>query len=335
MKAIGYTRPAALSEPGALVDFEAPDPGAPTGRDLKVRIKAVSVNPVDVKIRSRVAHEGPAPRILGYDAAGIVEAVGPDAVLFRPGDEVMYAGVTDRPGTNAELHLVDERIVGPKPRSVGWAEAAALPLTFITAWELLFDRLRVDREETADILVVGAAGGVGSALVQLARRLTRLNVIATASRPETRAWVENLGAHQVIDHAMPLAPQLEALGRPHPKYVASLTHSAQHFPALAEIVAAQGSIGVIEAEDVLDVRLLKNKAASLVWEMMFARPEWGTPDMIEQHRLLAEVASLVDAGEIRSPLTETLAPIDAATLLQAHARIESARTIGKIAIEGF
>lgn len=335
MKAVGYRKPAPLSEPDALIDFDAPDPGAPRGRDLRVRVKAVSVNPVDVKIRGGRPNEQGDVRVLGFDAAGVVEAVGPEATLFRPGDEVFYAGAYHRPGSNAEVQLVDERVVGPKPESLSFPEAAVLPLTALTAWELLFERLRVGREEEADLLVVGGAGGVGSVLIQLARKLTKLRVIATASRPETRDWVTALGAHDVIDHGRPLADQLKALGRPHVRYVASLTHSAEHFPALAEIVAPQGAIGVIEAEAPLDVRLLKNKSAALVWEMMFARSDYETPDMIEQHRILAEVARLVDAGVLRTTWTETLGRIDAATLKTAHARIESGRTIGKLALEGF
>ncbi|MBC6981112.1 zinc-binding alcohol dehydrogenase family protein [Caulobacter sp. 17J80-11] len=335
MKAVGYRKPAPVSEPDALVDFDAPDPGAPAGRDLRVRVKAVSVNPVDTKVRSGRPLESGDIRILGFDAAGVVEAVGPEATLFRPGDEVFYAGAYGRPGSNAEVQLVDERIVGPKPKTLSFAEAAVLPLTFITAWELLFDRLRAGHEETGDLLVVGGAGGVGSALIQLARRLTKLTVIATASRPETRDWVAGLGAHHVIDHTRPLGPQLAELGRPQVRYVASLTHSAEHFPALAEIVAPQGAIGVIEADAPLDVRLLKNKSAALVWEMMFARSDYETPDMIEQHRLLAEVARLVDAGVLRTTWSETVGRIDAATLTAAHARIESGRTVGKLALEGF
>ena len=335
MKAVGFTESLPVDHPGALIDLDLPEPPAPTGHDILVRVKAVSVNPVDTKVRRNALPDGGEARILGYDAAGVIEAVGPDVTLFKVGDEVFYAGDINRPGTNAELHLVDERIVGPKPKSLSFAEAAALPLTTITAWEMLFDRLRIPRDDTRAILVVGGAGGVGSILIQLARKLTGLKVIATASRPETVAWVKNLGAHEVIDHTRPMQPQLAALGHTTVPWIASLTHSAEHFPALAEIVAPGGAIGVIEANHEFDARLLKNKAATLAWEMMFARPDYQTEDMVEQHRLLAEVSRLVDAGEIRTTQTETLAPIAAATLREAHARSESARTIGKLVVEGF
>jgi len=334
MKAVGYRTPLPITAPEALVDLDAPDPGLPLGRDLRVRVRAVSVNPVDAKMRLNVAPPAGEAAILGYDAAGVVEAAGPDATLFRPGDEVFYAGSDVRAGTNAEVHLVDERIVGPKPKSLNWAEAAALPLTFITAWELLFDRMRVGREEEATLLVVGGAGGVGSALIQLAARLTRLKIVATASRPQTEAWVRAFGAAEVIDHSRPMAAQLAAKGLS-PRYIASLTHSAEHFPDLAAMVEPQGVIGVIEANHEFDARLLKNKAATLAWEMMFARSDYATADMIEQHLLLSQVARLVDAGELRSTLTATLSPIDARTLTLAHAKVESGRTIGKIAVEGF
>jgi len=334
MKAVGFSASLPADHPEALVDLDLPEPAAPAGHDILVRVKAVSVNPVDTKVRRNVPPaEG--HRILGFDAAGVVEAVGPEVTLFRPGDEVFYAGDINRPGTNAELHLVDERIVGPKPRTLSFAEAAALPLTAITAWELLFDRLRVPRDREQAILVVGGAGGVGSILIQLARALTKLEVIATASRPETVEWVTKLGAHAIIDHSRPMQPQLAALGHPTVPWIASLTHTAEHFPQLAEIVAPQGAIGIIEANHEFDARLLKNKAATLAWEMMFARPDFQTEDMVEQHRLLAEVARLIDEGVLRTTLAETLSPIDAATLRAAHARVESASTIGKIVVEGF
>lgn len=333
MKAIGYHVPSPIDAPAALVDLELPSP-VPTGRDLLVSVKAVSVNPVDTKVRaSRKPAEGQA-EVLGWDAAGIVEAVGPDVTLFKVGDAVYYAGAIDRPGSNSELHRVDERIVGKKPASLSFAQAAALPLTAITAWELLFDRLGATKDSTGGLLIVGAAGGVGSILVQLARKLTGLTVIGTASRPETRDWLLELGAHHVVDHSGDLVDQIKALGVP-VGLIASLTNTDDHFPTLVEILAPQGRIGVIDDPPALDVNPLKRKAASLHWEFMFARSLFHTDDMIEQHRLLDAVADLVDAGDLRTTLSEVLTPINAANLIQAHAAIESGRTRGKIVLEGF
>jgi NADPH2:quinone reductase len=333
MKAIGYHVPSPIDAAEALVDLTLPKP-APTGRDLLVAVKAVSVNPVDTKIRkSRKPAEGQAV-VLGWDAAGVVEAVGPGVTLFKVGDPVYYAGAIDRPGSNSEFHLVDERIVGRKPASLSFAQAAALPLTAITAWELLFDRLGVSKDSTGGLLVVGAAGGVGSILVQLARKLTGLTVIATASRPETRDWVLALGAHHVVDHSGDLAAQVTALGAP-VGLIASLTNTGDHFPTLVEILAPQGRIGAIDDPPALDVKPLKHKCASLHWEFMFARSLFNTDDMIEQHRLLNTVADLVDAGDVRTTLSEVLTPIGAANLIKAHAAIESGRTRGKIVLEGF
>jgi zinc-binding alcohol dehydrogenase family protein len=277
--------------------------------------------------------------VLGYDAAGVVAAVGPQCRLFKPGDAVFYAGSITRPGTNAQFHLVDERIVGPKPRSLGFAEAAALPLTTITAWEMLFDRFGVRPGKPADagtLLIVGGAGGVGSIAIQLARRLTGLTVVATASRPETRQWCLDLGAHHVVDHGKKLADGLKAIGLPMVEYIFSTNATAQHFPEFADIVAPQGKVGLIESgTDVIDARALMGKSASLHWELMFTRPRFGTPDMIAQHKLLAEVSALVDAGVIRTTHSETLGPINAANLRKAHALIESGKTRGKLVLEGF
>jgi NADPH2:quinone reductase len=334
MKAIGYHVPSPIDAPEALVDLELAKP-APAGRDLLVSVKAVSVNPVDTKVRaSRKPAEGQA-EVLGWDAAGIIEAVGPDVTLFKVGDEVYYAGAIDRPGSNSEFHLVDERIVGKKPASLSFAQAAALPLTAITAWELLFDRLGATQDSTGGLLIVGAAGGVGSILVQLARKLTKLTVIGTASRAETRDWVLDLGAHHVVDHSGDLAAQIKALDAPPVGLIASLTNTDDHFPVLVDILAPQGRIGVIDDPPALDVNPLKRKAASLHWEFMFARSLFHTDDMIEQHRLLNAVADLVEAGDLRTTLSEVLTPINAANLIKAHAAIESGRTRGKIVLEGF
>jgi zinc-binding alcohol dehydrogenase family protein len=337
MKAIGFFHNGPIDRDDALVDLDLPDP-VPGPRDLLVEVRAVSVNPVDTKVRRNAAPPAGEARILGYDAAGVVRAVGREVTLFKPGDAVWYAGAIGRPGTNAELHAVDERIVGRMPSSLSFAEAAALPLTAITAWELLFDRLQVAHGsgDGDAIMITGAAGGVGSILVQLARELTGLTVIGTASRPETQAWVSALGAHHVIDHAQPLQPQLDAIGIPQVRYVASLTHTDLHYDALVQALAPQGRLGLIDDPATpLDVMKLKGKSLSLHWEMMFARPMHQTPDMIEQHRLLNAVADLVDAGRLRTTVGEHLGRIDAANLKRAHALIESGRAKGKLVLEGF
>jgi NADPH:quinone reductase len=338
VKAVGYKTPLPIENPESLLDIDVPAPHA-SGRDLLVRVAAVSVNPVDTKVRKT---ETPPPgeyKILGWDAAGTVEAVGPEVTLFAPGDDVYYAGSIARSGTNAELHVVDERIVGRKPASLNFVEAAALPLTTITAWELLFDRLGVargpDAARGATLLIVGGAGGVGSILIQLARRLTGLNVIATASRPQTRTWCLDLGAHHVIDHAASMPQQLRDLGVPAVEYVASLTATEAHYPQLVEILAPQGKLGVIDDPAILDAKPLKRKAASLHWEFMFARSLFCTPDMIAQHELLNDVAGLVDSGVIRTTVAETIGSIDAANLRRAHASIESGRARGKLVLAGF
>lgn len=342
MKAVGYRTNGPIDRADALLDLDMPEP-APGPRDLLVEVRAISVNPVDAKVRRNATPPAGEARILGYDAAGVVRAVGRDVTLFAPGDEVWYAGDIGRPGTNAQWHVVDERIVGRKPASLSFADAAALPLTAITAWELLFDRLQAPRDGGAGaappgeaLLVVGAGGGVGSILVQLARRLTGLTVIGTASRAGTRDWVRDLGAHHVIDHAQPLQPQLDAIGVPQVRYVASLTHTDAHFDALVQALAPQGRLGLIDDPATpLDVVKLKGKALSLHWELMFTRPMYQTPDMIEQHRLLEAVADLVDAGTLRATTGEHLGRIDAANLMRAHALIESGRTRGKLVLEGF
>ena len=337
MKAVAFTHSRPADHPDALLDMDLPEPAAPRGRDLLVEVRAVSVNPVDTKVR-RNADPAGEPRVLGFDAAGVVRAVGPEVRLFRPGQEVFYAGAIDRPGSNAELQLVDERIVGPKPRTLGFAEAAALPLTAITAWEALFDRMMLPRRAGGALgealLITGGAGGVGSIAIQLARRLTGVTVVATASRAETREWCEALGAQHVLDHSGDLSAQARALGLPFP-YVFSTTETARNWSALCEVLAPQGVIGVIDDPEALDARKLKPKAARLAWEFMFARPVFGTADMIEQHRLLSEVSRMVDAGQLRTTLGERYGRIDAGNLLRAHAAVESGRMRGKAVLEGF
>lgn len=336
MKAVGYQKSLPIEHKDSLLDITQPDP-TPAGRDLLVEIKSVSVNPVDAKMRMRTEPPPGQWQILGWDATGIVRATGPDAELFKSGDQVWYAGAIDRPGTNCEFHLVDERLVGPMPSSIDFAQAAALPLTSITAWEMLFDRLQVPWSGTGDgtLLIIGAAGGVGSIMVQLARHLTSLQVIGTASRPETRDWIAELGAHEVIDHSRPLEDELARIGVAPPRYIVCLNKTDLHFDQIAEVIAPQGKFGLIDDPEPIDIRLLKRKSISLHWELMFTRSLFSTPDMIEQHRLLKEVARLVDEGVLRTTFNTHFGTISAANLKGAHALLESGRSCGKIILEGF
>lgn len=336
MKAIGYRQSLPITDDNALQDIEIAAP-APRPRDLLVRVRAVSVNPVDTKIRKGVAPEAGQAKVLGWDAVGTVEALGSEATRFKVGDRVYYAGAINRPGTNSELHAVDERIVALAPRSLDDALAAALPLTTITAYELLFDRLGVPQQggEGQTLLIVGGAGGVGSILIQLARQLTKLRVVATASRAETRQWCLDLGAHEVIDHAQPLAAELKAAGIGQVDLVAGLTQTARHFAQIVESLKPQGRLAVIDEIAGLDVMPLKSKSVSLHFELMFTRSTFETPDMQEQGRLLAEVAALVDAGRIRTTAQTALGRITAANLRRAHALIESGSAQGKVVLAGF
>jgi NADPH2:quinone reductase len=337
MRAVGYQKPLPIDDPSALSDIELPKPAA-SGRDLLVEIRAVSVNPVDTKVRRGVTPDGGQWKVLGWDAAGIVVEAGPAAQFFKPGDDVYYAGALGRPGTNAEFHLVDERIVGHKPATLSWAEAAALPLTTITAWEALFDRLDVKKPVPGvapSILIIGGAGGVGSIAVQLARKLTDLTVIATASREETRLWVSGLGAHHVIDHARPLAAEVAALGIGAPGFVFSTTHTERHLSEIAALIAPQGRFALIDDPASLDINAFKRKSVSVHWEFMFTRSMFETADIEAQHALLEEVSRLVDDGTIATTLAETLGPINAANLRRAHQLLESGRAKGKIVLEGF
>ncbi|QHC61327.1 zinc-binding alcohol dehydrogenase family protein [Rathayibacter festucae] len=329
MRAVAITRHGA---PEVLTDVELPEPSA-TGHDLLVRVRAVSINPVDTKIRASGRPEA-SPKVLGYDAVGSVEAVGADVTLFAPGDEVFYAGSITRPGTNAELHLVDERIVGRKPARLSDAEAAALPLTAITAWALLFHRLGVERGggRGRRLLIAGASGGVGSILVQLAARLTDLEVIATASTPESQQWVRDLGAHRVIDHR-DLARELKRLGPV--DLIASLTGTSINLPAFVDAIAPQGAIAVIDDPAVLDVVPLKRKSVSVHWELMFTRPMFATADLSAQHDLLQEVSGLLDEGVLRTTLARELSPLNAATLAEAHRLVEAGGRPGKVVVSGW
>ena len=337
MKAVAYFQNLPIDNPDSLQDIELPEP-QPGPRDLLVEVRAISVNPVDTKVRRNATPEAGQPKVLGWDVAGVVKAVGSDVTLFQPGDHVFYAGDLTRPGGNAEFHRVDERIVGHMPKTLDFAQAAALPLTSITAWELLFDRLQIAEGKTdlgQSLLVVGAAGGVGSILVQLARQLTGLTVIGTASRAQTQAWVRELGAHQVLDHSQPLAEELRRAGLAQVSHVASLTQTDQHLDQLVEALAPQGRLGLIDDPAQLDVAKLKRKSLSLHWEFMYTRSMFQTPDILEQHRLLERVSQLIDAGVLKTTVGEHFGRINAANLRRAHALLESGTAKGKIVLEGF
>ena len=334
MKAIGYGDAGPISATNALVEFETDKP-QPGPSDLLVEVRGISVNPVDAKVRANAQPEG-APRILGFDAAGIVKEVGPETTRFRPGDEVFYAGDITRPGTNAEFHIVDERIVGRKPSSLGFAEAAAMPLTTITAWEILFDNFGLKEGEGAgeSLLVIGGAGGVGSILIQLAKKLTDLNVIATASRSDTRAWVEKMGADHVVNHRNPLDQEMKALGIS-PRYVAALTNTDEHIASIVELIKPRGHIALIDNPKSLDIMPLKFKALSLSWEFMFTRSMFQTEDMDVQHDLLNRVADLLDKGTLVSTVNEHYGTLSVANLRSAHELQESRTAIGKTVLDGY
>jgi zinc-binding alcohol dehydrogenase family protein len=341
MKAIGYTESKPIHQTDALVDIDLPMPEA-SGRDLLIKVRAIAVNPVDFKIRQNVAAPAGEYKVLGWDAVGEVVAMGTEASLFQVGDVVYYAGDLTRQGSNAEYQQVDERLVGHKPKSLSDAQAAALPLTTITAWELLFEHLLIakqtptTRSKTADVLlIVGAAGGVGSILVQLAKNLTGATVIATASRPESQQWVQTLGADYVIDHTQPLAPQVAALGLTPITHVASLTHTNDYLDSYVEMLKPMGKIALIDDPQTLDVTKLKRKSISLHWEFMFTRSMFKTDDMQAQHQLLNEVAALIDEGYLQTTLGQHLGVINANNLRKAHQLLESGSAIGKIVLEGF
>ncbi|GAA4725343.1 zinc-binding alcohol dehydrogenase family protein [Brevibacillus fulvus] len=339
MKAVGLYRYLPIDQPESLLDLEVEKP-SPSGRDLLVRVKAISVNPVDVKVRAPKSKTETEPKILGWDVAGVVEQVGADCTLFQPGDEVYYAGSLIRQGGNSEFHLVDERIVGKKPASLDFAASAALPLTSITAWEGLFERLGIsatDKDDNAGktLLIVGAAGGVGSIASQLAK-FAGLTVIGTASRSESAEWAKGMGADYIISHYQDFVPQLKQLGLAQVDYIFCLNSTERHWKNMAEAIAPQGKIcSIVETDEQLDLTLLKNKSATFAWEFMFTRSMFQTPDMIEQHNLLNEVAKLIDSGIIRSTMTKKLEPINAANLRKAHAMLETGRTVGKIVLENF
>ncbi len=335
MKAVAYRQSLPISDDQSLIDVTLPDP-QPGPRDLRVRVQAISVNPVDTKVRKRAAPPAGEAKVLGWDAAGIVDTVGAEVTGFKAGDRVWYAGDVTRPGTNAELHCVDERIVSRMPESLSFVQAAALPLTAVTAWELLFDRLEVTPQTPGILLIIGVAGGVGSILTQLARQLTPLVVVGTASRPETQAWARDLGAHHIIDHTKPLSEELAGLGLPQVTHVASLTQTHLHYAEIVKALAPQGRLGLIDDPATpLDVMLLKSKSLSLRWESMFTRSTFQTADMGAQGALLQRVAQLVDAGQLRTTLGDHYGTINAANLKRAHALIESGAARGKLVLEGF
>ena len=336
MKAIGFFRSDPQTGAEALRDIEIPKP-SPKGRDLLVKIEAVSVNPVDVKTRARVPADRKDATILGFDGAGVIESVGDRVRNFKPGDEVFYAGTLVRPGTYAEYHLVDERIVGRKPKSLSFPEAAAVPLTAITSWEMLFHRLAIPEGSSgASVLIIGGTGGVGSMAVQLARQLTRLTVVTTSfDDAEERAWCRKNGADHVVDHTKPIAAQIAALNIAPVKFVFSTNMTGHHFLQIAELIAPQGRFGLIDDPEPFDLRLIKVKSVSTHWENMFTRSIFETEDMDAQRDLLTRLSQMIDNGQIRTTLAEVLGPINATTLTGAHNRIWERRAPGKMVMVGF
>jgi NADPH:quinone reductase len=335
MKAVGLYQYLPIENEQSLIDIEMDRP-QPTGKDLLVNVRAISVNPVDVKVRAPKSGTETTPRILGWDAAGEVIAVGPEVEIFAVGDQVFYAGDITRSGSNSEYQLVDERIVGRMPTQLDYPAAAALPLTVITTWEGLFDRLGISRQgddEGKTILLIGGAGGVGSIAIQIARKLAKLKVIATASREESRAWCLKFGANNVINHHNSLAEELTALGINNVDYIFCLNNTDQHWAVMAEVIAPQGRIcSIVETEKPVDLGALKKKSATFAWELMFTRPMYQTADMIEQQRLLNTIADLVDNGELVTTVNQVIRPISAKNLRQAHVQIEQGHTIGKVVL---
>ncbi|MEP0154878.1 zinc-binding alcohol dehydrogenase family protein [Pseudophaeobacter sp.] len=336
MKAVGFTHYLPVEDTNAFLDLEIDKP-APKGHDILVAVKAVAINPVDTKVRAPKDKVEDQARIIGYDASGVVEAVGSKVTLFKPGDEVYYAGDITRSGTNAEFHLVDERIVGRRPASLSHAEAAALPLTTITAYEAFFDRLGIDRDGAdwgQSILIIGAGGGVGSIGIQLAKQ-AGLKVIATASRPETSAWVQDLGADHVVNHREDMVAQIRALGIQYVDHIA-IFNDMRHWETAVELIRPQGGIVSIDDTDLpMPMGGMKMKAASLHWEFMFARSMHQTHDMVEQHKLLTYVAGQIDAGKIKTTVSKRISPINATNMREAHRLVETGQAKGKIVLEGF
>lgn len=334
MKAIGCVKAKSNDEINPLVDLELPKP-KPTAHDLLVEIKAIAVNPIDFKTRKRVQLKEGEHRILGWDAAGVVKEIGKYVSLFKPGDEVWFAGDITRPGSYSEFSLVDERIAGLKPKTLSFEQAAALPLTSVTAWELLFDRLNITANQKGSLLIIGAAGGVGSILVQLAKRLTELTIIGTAGREESHKWIKNNGADYVIDHNQPMLQQLEKQNINEVDYVIGLTHSGEHVEEIVNCLKPQAKFALIDDPDQLDFRIFKSKSISIHWEMMFTRSMYKTHDMSTQHRILTQVAELVDKELIQTTLNDNFGLINSANLNRAHELLISGKSRGKIVLSGF
>jgi len=335
MKAIGYQKSLPIENELSLQDIELETPTA-HGHDILVEVKAVSVNPVDFKIRQAMPAAEGEYKVIGWDATGVVKSVGENVSLFKPGDKVWYAGDITRSGSNAQLQLVDERIVGHMPSSLSYGEAAALPLTSITAWELLFDRLNVAKnDDSKSILVIGAAGGVGSIMVQLLKQRTKLNIIASASRAETISWLEDLGADTIVNHRNPLSEEFAAKNLSEVDYVVSLNNTEQHLPEIEKVVKPQGQFALIDDPETLNIVPFKNKSVSVHWELMFTRSLFKTDDMQEQHVILNNVATMIDQGQIKTTVGEHLGKINAANLRKAHQHLESQTAKGKVVLEGF
>ncbi|TXE11568.1 zinc-binding alcohol dehydrogenase family protein [Seonamhaeicola algicola] len=335
MKAIAYKQNLPIDNEKSLQDVQLDIPEA-KGHDILVEIKAISVNPADYKVRAGMPSKDGNWKVIGWDATGIVKEVGEDVTLFNVGDEVFYAGDFTRQGSYAQFQVVDERIVGKKPKKLSYAEAAALPLTSLTAYEMLFDRLEVSKNHAnKSILVIGAAGGVGSILVQLAKKLTKLNIIGTASREETTSWLKELGADTIINHRNKLSDEFEKYNLPAPEYVVSLNATEHHIDEIAKLIKPQGKFGFIDDPKSLNVMPFKSKAVSTHIEFMFARSMFQTEDMIEQHNILNEVSELIDNGTIKTTLGENFGTINAENLRKAHAFLETGKAKGKIVLEGF
>ncbi len=335
MKAIGYQKSLPIENELSLQDIELETPTA-HGHDILVEVKAVSVNAGDFKIRQAMPAAEGEYKVIGWDATGVVKSVGEDVSLFKPGDKVWYAGDITRSGSNVQFQLVDERIVGHMPSSLSYGEAAALPLTSITAWELLFDRLNVAKnDDSKSILVIGAAGGVGSIMVQLLKQRTKLNIIASASRAETISWLEDLGADTIVNHRNPLSEEFAAKNLSEVDYVVSLNNTEQHLPEIEKVVKPQGQFALIDDPETLNIVPFKNKSVSVHWELMFTRSLFKTDDMQEQHVILNNVATMIDQGQIKTTVGEHLGKINAANLRKAHQHLESQTAKGKVVLEGF
>ena len=339
MKAIGFYQYLPVDDPASLVEVEVPTP-EPGDRDLLVQVKAVSVNPVDVKVRSRLKTVEKEPQIIGWDVAGVVEHTGSDVSLFKPGDEVYYAGDITRPGCNSQYHLVDERIVGRKPTSLSFEQAAAMPLTTITAWEALFDRLGLEKNAAGQpgqpsVLVIGGAGGVGSIAIQLAKKVAGCKVIATASRTETARWCLTNGADETINHHKPFAEEFQRIGSDEVDYIFCLNSTEKHIQNMADVIRPQGRIcTIVETKDSqpVNINVFQGKSVGFMWELMFTRPMFKTPDMQAQHDLLNEAGRLIDKGVLKTTMTENFGPLTAENLRKAHAKIESGSMIGKLVL---